>query len=305
MYLTISSESPEVKEKVQKDIVISYGLPKHLQSFVNSLTDLQMRILRELFYWATRSTVGCSENGFVGFETTYSWLAYKVGCHCKTVQKLIEKLRDAGLLETRSYIKKPNIYRFIQFLKKKWVRNRLYQLLNPIVFVSTCLLTSATRTANRKEYPHININMYKYKKEIKEIAKFARIKKGRTMKRNKPHDELGNFQKPYQQTRADVLEQKYLKRPEYLPFDVKSIEPKKEDKTILEKFFNYYENAHPEFKKMNPYRKEFDSLVDEMLEDNTVDRKTFKMQLYKIYKAKKDSNEDVHPTRETNPTKES
>lgn len=279
------------------------GLPKHLQDFINGLTDLQRRILREFFYWATRSTVAYTEDGFVGFETTYRWIAENVKCHFKTVQKLVEKLRGAGLLETKVSVKSPNVYRFIQFLKKKWVRNRLYQLLTPVFFVSKLLLMSTTKTTDREEYPHIK------KKEKKYINKYKKIceKRSSAVKPKKPHDEIGNFQRPYQQTRADVLEKKNLKRPEYKPVSqLKMQQPKKEDLTIWEKFFNYYTNAAPAFKKMNPYRKEFDKAVDDMIKDSNVDRTALIKRIYEVYLSKHGKrNEDVHPTRQTNSTQKS
>lgn len=282
----VTHSSLKVKSFLKKENIVSLGLPAHLQNFINGLTQLQMRILKEFFYLATKSTVACSEDGLVGFETTYGFISNRVNCHYKTVQNLVSKLRDAGLLESRSSIKKPNIYRFIQFLKKKWVRNRLYQLLTPVVFISTCLLTGTTRTTDREEYPHISYKVYKYKKEIEEIVRFARRKKEKQMNKKSPHNEIGNFQKPYQQTRADVLEKKYLNRPEYKKFDPKTLEVEKEDRTIWEKFFNYYTNANPMFKKMNPFRREFDKAVDDMIKDSNVDRKIFVMRLYDIYKAK-------------------
>jgi len=290
----LSTKTPEVKENLKKVNIVSFGLPSHLHSFINSLTDLQRRILREFFYFATRSIVACTEDGFIGFETTYSWIAYRVGCHYKTVQSLIEKLRGYGL-----------VYRFIQFLKKRWVRNLIYRLLTPVVFVSSCLLSGTINTIDREDYPHINYNMYKYKKEIEEVARSLRKKRENTMNQKSPHNEIGNFSKPYQQTRADVLDRKNLKRPEYNKY-VPKPEREKEDLNILEKFFNYYTNADSAFKRFNPYRKEFDKAVDDMVKDKKVDLKEFKISLYKIYLAKHGRrNEDVHPTRQTNTPPES
>ena len=311
----IPSKTTEVKQKDKKDL-ISYGLPASLQSFVDGLTEKQKLILREIFYLATRSTVACNDNGFVGFETTYGWIAYRVGCHPKTVQNLVHKLKDEGLLKTHVTVKQPSIYRFIQFLKKKWVRNLLYRLLTPVVFVASSLSSLTIQSTNSKLYPHINYKEYIYRKSIEKLIRRIREKEDKKVDNEKgPNSEIGNFKKNHK--REDREKTKYRYETTRKPTKVQEDEPtpqcrrpfvagdnkaqtERESKTIWELFFDFHTNAHPLFRKNNPYRNEFQKTVDNAINGTNISRKAFIARVFNVYCKKKGlSNEEIRSLRET------
>lgn len=85
------------------------------------------------------------------------------------------------------------------------------------------------------------------------------------MRTNNPHDEVGSFKKPI------------YRRNEYRP------EPQAEKAHIAIEFFFYYEYAHPNYKELNPHKKEFIEFFNSFVKEKE-DRALCLYQLFKLYK---------------------
>jgi hypothetical protein len=89
--------------------------------------------------------------------------------------------------------------------------------------------------------------------------------------RNNPHNEIGSFEK----------------KPSYRKFDPRSIRQvaPDHDKHIAERFFLYWEYAHPSAKNKNPYEKELFEFFNGFYDGGKETRAQTLFRLFKRYKS--------------------